>query len=879
MNKWYFVDIEEILKKLNTTQEGLCNNEALFRLKKDGYNELPKKKNDSFLKIFFRQLLDPIVMLLIITVIFSFIIGEIIDAIAIIFIILIDLLMGTFQEWKAEKNAESLQNLMKDQVKVIRDGQQIEIDSKELVLGDIVLLESGDKISADLRIMESNNLQVDESILTGESINVFKNNELLIEEASLAERKNMLYAGTSVVTGRGKGIVVETSINTEIGRIAETVVSSKNEKSPLTIRMDKFSKQISLLVIIIAIIIALVLFSKNVSGSEIFLSVIALSVSAMPEGLPLALTMALTIASNKMMKHNVIVKKLNSVESLGSCTVIATDKTGTLTMNEQTAKKIVLPNGKQYDITGTGYNEQGKIIADNLNDIRNIVTLGAINNEAVFEKRDNNYIFNGDSIDIAFLVLKNKTHINIDDIKIIGKIPYESENKYSAVFYEINNKKYCTVKGSPEVVLNFSNNMRFEKALNEDIILEQNEELASNGYRVIALASSEVKNFKEKEYYDEKDIQNLTFEGLVGFIDPVREEAKTAIKECYKAGIKVLMITGDHPLTALSIAKEIDIASSILDVATGDDIKNEYLRGEESFDNFIHTKTVFARVTPMDKLKIVESLKRSGEFVAVTGDGVNDAPAIKSANIGVAMGNGTDVAKETADMIILDDNFKSIVSGIKEGRTAYSNIRKVSYMLLSCGIAEVLFFLLSIIFDLPMPLVAIQLLWLNIVTDGLQDFALSFEKAEPDIMDEPPRSPKEALFNKMLFKETFVAGISIGLLVFLVWVCLINILNMPINIARGYIMALMVFIQNVHVLNCRSEKRSVFHISIKSNPFIIMSIAISVILQIIVMEIQFLSTFLQTTTIPIWHLIILFLISIIILFIMEQFKRYECKKD
>lgn len=879
MSKWYFMNIEEIYKELNIMEEGLSSKEAISRLKRAGYNELPKKKKDSVFKIFFKQLLDPIVMLLVITVIFSFIIGEIVDAIAIIFIILIDLIMGTFQEWKAEKNAESLQNLMKDQVKVIRDGKQIEIDSKELVLGDIVLLESGDKISADLRILESNNLQVDESVLTGESVNVFKNNDVLIEDVPLAERKNILYAGTSVVTGRGKGIVVEVSTNTEIGKIAETVVSSKDEKSPLTIRMDKFSKQISLLVIIIAIIITLVLFSKNVPGSEIFLSVIALSVSAMPEGLPLALTMALTIASNKMMKHNVIVKKLNSVESLGSCTIIATDKTGTLTVNEQTAKKIILPNGNQYDVTGTGYNEEGKIVSDNLDDIQNIVTLGAINNEAVFEKKDNKYIYNGDSIDIAFLVLKNKAHINTDDIKIIGKIPYESENKYSAVFYEINNKKYCTVKGSPEVVLNFSNNMRFENNLNEEMILNQNEELASNGYRVIALASSEVKDFKEKNYYDEKDINDLTFEGLVGFIDPVREEAKIAAKECHKAGIKVLMITGDHPLTALSIAKEINVASNILDVATGDDIKNEYLRGQESFDKFIQSKSVFARVTPMDKLKIVESLKRNGEFVAVTGDGVNDAPAIKVANIGIAMGSGTDVAKETADMIILDDNFNSIVSGIKEGRTAYSNIRKVSYMLLSCGIAEVLFFLLSIIFDLPMPLVAIQLLWLNIVTDGLQDFALSFEKSEPDIMSECPRSPKEALFNKMLFKETFVAGISIGLLVFLVWSCLINVFEVPVDIARGYIMALMVFIQNVHVLNCRSEKRSIFHISIKSNAFIIISISISIVLQIIVMEVDFLSTFLQTTTIPFWHLIILFLMATIILFIMELFKKIQYKKD
>jgi len=564
-NKWYFMNIEDVIKILNTTQNGITSEEAISRLKKNGYNELPKKKQDSFFMILMKQLLDPIVILLIMTVIFSFIIGEIVDAIAIIFIILIDLLMGAFQEWKAEKNAHSLQNLMKDKIKVVRDEQQLEIDSRELVVGDIVLLESGDKIGADLRIIESNNLQIDESVLTGESINIYKNSYTLTEEVTLSQRKNMAYAGTVVITGRGKGIVVETSINTEIGKIASVVVNSKDQKSPLTMRMEKFSKQISLLVVLIAIVLAIILFSKNVPGSEIFLSVIALSVSAMPEGLPLALTMALTIASNKMLKNNVIVKKLNSVESLGSCTIIATDKTGTLTVNEQTAKKIILPNGNEYDITGSGYNIDGKILTND-STIKNIAFLGAINNEASFEKNGNDYEFNGDSIDIAFLVLKEKAKINIDNVNIIGQIPYESENKYSAVFFEYDGKKYCTVKGSPEVVMNFSVSMRFSDRLDTDLILRQNEKLATDGYRVIAIACQELSDFKEKEHYDNGDIPNLTFEGMVGFIDPVRAEVKGAIGECHSAGIKVLMITGDHPLTALSIAKNVDIASNMTDV-------------------------------------------------------------------------------------------------------------------------------------------------------------------------------------------------------------------------------------------------------------------------------------------------------------------------
>ena len=402
--------------------------------------------------------------------------------------------------------------------------------------------------------------------------------------------------------------------------------------------------------------------------------------------------------------------------------------------------------------------------------------------------------------------------------------------------------------------------------IDKELLKEQNESLASSGYRVIAIASSESKTLKK-----------MTFIGLVAFIDPIREDVKESINECKTAGIKVIMITGDHPLTAYSIAKDLNLVETFNEVTTGQEV-DEYLeKGQKEFDKFLKTKKVFTRVTPLNKLEIVESLKRQGEFVAVTGDGVNDAPALKSANIGIAMGSGTDVAKETSSMIILDDSFKSIVLGIKEGRNAYSNIRKISYMLLSCGVAEVLFFLLAIILDMPMPLVAIQLLWLNIVTDGLQDFALSFEKAESNIMKEPPRNPKETLFNKVLAKEVLISGISIGLIVFIVWIYLINNLNMQISSARGYIMTLMVFIQNMHVLNCRSEKESIFKTPLKTNPLIIFSILSALILQIVFSEIPFLSNFLQTTSIPISHMLLLFAISTIIILIMEIYKLIEKK--
>jgi len=870
----YNKNIDEIFKELNSSIDGLNDKEINKRVDKYGMNILPKKKKDSVLKIFLSEFKDPIIILLIFAVIASLLAHEIIDAIAIVFIVLIDIIMGTYQENKANNTAEALEKLITVKTKVIRNGKTIKIDSSDVTVGDIVVLESGDKISADLRIIEAHNLLVDESILTGESIHVNKDNLIINKEnISINEQSNMLFSGTSVVKGRAKAIVVAIGLNTEIGKIANSINNAKEEKSPLTIRVEKFSKQISLLVIIIAIIITILLAIKGAPRHEIFLSVIALAVSAMPEGLPLALTMALTIASNKMAKKNVIVKKLNSVESLGSCTVIASDKTGTLTVNEQTAKKILLPNNSEYDITGTGYDKEGSIIGNNISLANEIALYGVINNESSIS----NGKMIGDSIDIAFLVLGEKANINTSNIKTLEVIPYESENKYSAVFYELNNETYCTVKGSLEVVKSFCNSINLvNDDINSDILDNQNEALAKDGYRVIAIANGKVERLDK---YTENDIHNLTFMGMVGFIDPIRNEVIDSIKECKTAGIQVLMITGDHPLTAFSIAKELDLTDDYNKVTTGLEV-DEYLnKGNNEFDKFVKSKCVFTRVTPLQKLEIIESLKRQGEFVAVTGDGVNDAPALKSANIGIAMGSGTDIARETANMIVIDDNFKSIVAGVKEGRVAYSNIRKIIFFLISCGLAEVLFFCLSIVFNLPMPLVAIQLLWLNVVTDGIQDFALSFEKAEKGIMNEKPRDPKEPLFDKTLFERIIISGLIIGILVFSVWYYLINIVNMDVETARGYIMALMVFIQNIHVFNCRSEKKSTFTISLKSNKLIVGGVFFSILLQVIVMETPFLSEFLQTSSIPFINLIYLFLLSLVVLITIEVYKLIKYRKN
>lgn len=852
-------EIDKVFDKVKSSLDGISREQAKKRLEDNGKNILPSKKRDSILTLFLRELMSPIEIILIVTVVISFLVGEVTDAVVITFIILVDVIMGTYQENKALASAEALTKMLKVKAKVIRDNKEMEIDSEDLVVGDILVLDSGTKITADARIFECHNLQVDESVLTGESNSVSKCSDILGDNVILADRKNMLYAGTNVMTGRAKAIVVATSVDTEIGKIATCVKEAREEKSPLTIRMEKFSKQISLLIIIIALISGFLLFIKGYGTKAIFLSVVALSVSAMPEGLSLALTMALTIASNRMSKKNVIVKRLNSVESLGSCTVIASDKTGTLTVNEQTARKIVLKNGREFNVTGTGYNTNGKvekIDKESRELVESLVKFCALNNEAHFSISGDKYEYYGDSIDIAFLVLKEKMALDLD-ISIEKMIPYESEKQYSAAFYKKDGKLRCTVKGSLEKVMSFSDT--------NDLYIEQNEKLSRDGYRVIAVCDGEVDGDLES------DIKNLEFLGMVGFIDPIRDDVVDSICECHNAGIKVVMITGDHPLTAYAIAKELSLVNTQEEVVTGVEIDKAYSKGDEYFDKFIMDKKVFSRVTPMDKLHIVESLKRMGEFVAVTGDGVNDAPAIKAANIGIAMGSGTDVAKETASMIILDDDFKSIVEGVREGRIAYSNIRKITLFLLSCGMAEVLFYLMSVGLGYELPLVAIQLLWINIVTDGLQDIALSFETASKDIMREKPISTKESIFNKDLMIEVFVFGFCIAMMIFNVWKYLID-RNTDLLLARSIVMMMMVFIQNIHVLNCRGEKNSIFTTSLRTNPLVIGTIVFSILLQFIVTEIPFFADLLGIRSLTIGTVLIIFLISLLIIVVAEIYK-------
>ena len=607
---------------------------------------------------------------------------------------------------------------------------------------------------------------------------------------------------------------------------------------------------------------------------------VALSVSAIPEGLPVSLTIALSIATNRMAKRNVIVRKLNAVEALGSCTVIASDKTGTLTLNEQTVKNIVLADGSRYEVSGTGYNNDGEINnIDNSTFFNKLAQYVTINNEASLYKENGKWEHTGDAMDIALLALSEKIKYQKENLKILSSIPYESENKYSAITYQTNDKNVIiTAKGSVEVILDMCNNMYTKNGvekINKDKIIAENEKLAKAGYRVLAVAA------KENCSNDEK-LENMTFITLISFLDPIRIEAKDAVETCKKAGIKVIIITGDHTLTAYAIAKDLNIVNDMNEIATGTDI-DEYLdKGEKSYDEFVNKTKVFARVTPHQKLEIVNSLKRNGEFVAVTGDGVNDAPAMRASNIGIAMGSGTDVAKETGSMIITDDSFLSIVAGVEEGRYAYDNIRKVINLLISCGIAEVLFFIMAIMLDMEMPLLAIQLLWLNLVTDGIQDVALASEKGEPGVMLRKPRNPKESIFDKYLITETLIAGITIGTIIFLLWYYLINYANIPLHHARTYILMAMVFMQNIHAFNCRSESISVFKIPIKNNYFIVLGVITVLILHLSVTQIPSLSHILDTESLPLIEILSMFIICLPLLFISEIYKfirRKEMRKQ
>ena len=886
---WHTMPLEAIYKELASAAHGLEETEVAKRLLFYGANELPHGKKINLLKILVSQFINPLIFILLVAATASIAIGAASDSIFIFLVVAINAIIGTYQEYNAEKSAEGLQNLIKIKAIVKRNGKDYEIDSEKLVPGDIIFIESGVKVPADIRLISANNLEIDESFLTGESIASKKDVQKLEKDIGIAERHNMAFASSTVVKGRGRGIIVTTGIYTQVGQIAQNVSEGESAKPPLILRMEKFTTQISIFIVAISFILAFALRMQGMDYSAIFFLVVALSVSAIPEGLPVSLTIALSIASKRMAIRNVVVRKLTSVESLGSCTVIASDKTGTLTVNQQTAKQIILPNGKTFFISGEGYNGKGKItenIANNqaINLAENIglnplLISSFIANEGLLYQENNAWKHHGDAMDVALLAMVQKSGLDqtelIENLPVIDLIPYESERKYSACFYKKNNAVEIAVKGAVETIIEFcdrqQNGEQTENLKSHEIIAKA-DKLAASGYRVLAFANGSVDSFEKKKLYQNADMPPLNFLGLVCFIDPLRKEAKTSIEKCKIAGIKVLMITGDHPATAENIALELGIIKPGKQVVTGQMLDEIGAEDSPAFEQLVQSSTVFARVSPMQKLAIVNVLIKLGEFVAVTGDGVNDAPALKRANIGVAMGSGTDVAKEVGAMIVIDDNFSSIVAGVEEGRFAYDNVRKVIFLAISTGAAEILLFLLSVALNMPIPLLAVQLLWLNLVTNGIQHVSIAFEKGEQGAMLKKPRKPSEKIFNLLMIEQTLVAAATMGLVAFGLWYWLIEIKEIEQFYARNLVLLVMVFMQNFHTFNSRSESTSAFKIPINSNWILVVGVLSAQGLHILCMQIPFMQKILKIEPITIEEWGYVLILSVPMFITMEIFK-------
>jgi magnesium-transporting ATPase (P-type) len=885
--KWHYLEVQEVYEELQSRPEGLDQQEAAERLQFYGPNTLPVKEPPTVWAILLHQVLNPLIFILLAAAVASVAIGEVTDAIFILVVIALNSALGAYQEYQAEKSAASLQRLLKIKAWVRRSNKERETSSEEVVPGDIVLLESGNKVPADLRLLQVNNLAADESFLTGESIAAEKQTGRLPEDTGVSDRKNMVFAGSTITSGRGVGIVVGTGAETQVGIIAETVTQSESGKPPLVLRMERFVKHISVLVLVISAGLAVLLRYQGYDAAAIFFLVVALAVSAIPEGLPVALTVALSIAAKRMSERNVIVRKLTAVESLGSCTVIASDKTGTLTVNQQTARMIALPDGRTFTLSGEGYSGEGEVaardgaeVSQTLRDrLKRLAGLAILANEASLVKEDGGWKHHGDAMDVAFLAMGYKLGMNPAEVKqqfkLAGGIPYESERKFSATFYEKKGTRHVAAKGAAETILDFCTRMYPDVDaidLDREGIERQAEAMAEKGLRVLAVAGGEAAVAEAEEGHAASALSGLVFHGLVGFIDPLRPEVAESVKKCKEAGIKVIMITGDHPSTAGTIARELGLSDTDEAAVTGRELSEAGTPDSPAFEKRVLSTHVFARVSPGQKLEIVDVLIRRGEFVAVTGDGVNDAPALRRANIGVAMGSGTDVAKEVGSMIVTDDNFASIVAGVEEGRFAYDNVRKVIYLLISTGAAEVLMFIAAILAGLPIPLLAVQLLWLNLVTNGIQDVALAFEGGEPGAMKRKPRRPDEKIFDSQMIGQTLVSGLAIGALAFASWYWLIQVEMMDEASARNSILLLMVLLQNMHVFNCRSESVSALKIPIRRNFILVFGVVVAQGIHILSMHVPFMETILSTEPVMFTQWLITLSIALVVLLVMEIFK-------
>jgi len=839
--EWHSVSAEEALSRLSSSVRGLSWKEAEERLKKYGLNMIREEKRISPLKIFIDQFKSFLIGLLIFSMFVSWLIGEVYDALAIAFIVVANAVIGFNQEYRAEKALESLKQMLTPTAKVLRDGKLRKIPATKVVPGDILVLDAGDRIAADGRLIYTSNFQVDESMLTGESTPVSKDSEKILKpDTPLADRVNMVYMGTITTRGTAKAVVTATGMNTEFGKIAGMVQKVEREQTPLMRRLEKFGRKLGIFVLFLCLVAMVV---QRLHGLDIihsFMTAIALAVSAVPEGLPAVLTVTLALGMREMAKRNAVVRRLASVETLGSTTVICADKTGTITKNEMTVRKVYVDE-KEYEVTGSGYNPSGSFLlqGQDVNPLENkvlekMMKVFLLCNNSDLQEEGGEWRVVGDPTEGALLALAIKAGMwkeeVFKDYPEVARNPFDSRRKRMSTIHKHNSGTVMLLKGAPEVVLELSEWIETSegvKKLTEEEkhkILNKTMEYSKQALRVIAAAyrelEADVKVGEEAE-------KNLVFLGLAAMIDPPRDEVPEAIKKCKEAGIRVIMITGDHRETAIAIARMIGLIDSnpTVKVYTGVELDK---MDDETLCKVVEEVSVFARVSPSHKVRIAQALKKNGHVVAMTGDGVNDAPAVKTADVGVAMGiKGTEVTKEASDMVLLDDNFATIVKAVEMGRAIYDNIRKFVRFLLACNFDEIAVISVAGLAGLPLPLKPLQILWLNLATDGLPATALAFDPPDKDIMKRKPRSPKEGLLHGMT-KFVAVSALLQFLATMIAFIAALIFMKRPYEEANTLAFTVAVMFELFVVFNCRSETRSIWRNSPLTNKKLFASVILNI---------------------------------------------------
>ncbi len=891
---WHALSCEDIIQDFLTDgQKGLEPGEAERRLNLVGPNQLAAKKKISPLSIFISQFKDFMVLVLIGATVLSGFLGEYSDAVTILAIILLNAFLGFFQEFRAERSLEALKKMTAPEASVIRGGVIKKIPAAQLVPGDLVILKTGDIVPADSRILEANQLEVSEAALTGESLPVKKNQDLVLPETTaLGDRANMGYMGTIVTRGKGLGVVVDTGMQTEMGQIAGYIQEVEEPETPLQKRLAQLGRWLVAFCFLIVGVVVIAGILRGEPLQRMFLTGVSLAVAAIPEGLPAIVTVALALGVQKMVKKQAIVRALPAVETLGCTTVICSDKTGTLTQNEMTVRQYYV-DGEFINFSGEGYEPRGRIsyhtrekegrglkeektLKEGLEQALKVATLcnnaqlkkGKLGIDGLFRKNGSaSWGIIGDPTEGALLVSAAKGGLWRETLEKnetrVQEIPFDSERKRMTVVYEsAAGKRAVYSKGAPDILLNLCNRVYWQgkvqmltTAIKKEI-LEANELMTGQALRVLGLAYKEIdkRTGLENEAELEKD---LIFLGLAGMIDPPRASALEAIRICHRAGIKTVMITGDHNNTAVAVARELNIIrGNRQKVLTGVEIDQ---MTDRQLAREVNEVAVYARVSPKHKLRIVKALKNAGHIVAMTGDGVNDAPAVKEADIGICMGlTGTDVTKEASALILANDDFATIVAAVEEGRIIYDNIRKFIRYLLSCNVGEVLTMFLATILGLPLPLLPIQILWMNLVTDGLPAMALGLDAGEPDIMERKPRPPQESIFAHGLIQRILVRGTIIALVSLTVYLTGFFIWGENLRLARTMAFCTIILYQLVHVFQCRSERFSAVSIGLFSNKYLVGAVGISLLMQLAVIYIPFLQRIFQTVplTLEQWALII-----------------------